>query len=194
MAFSFIESLQKNTGFPDLQKIDPNTHEVKRPEEMAVTDYLGQAALPVVLTGIYKYTRTEEGNNEILKGDRNGTLLLSIFGDKKSDVISKVAEYTGNKLDYTESKMESIAAEAINILRQHLPKDTGSTALKDLLNNQRHEIISFLPASLQIGKLLNDETLDDRTNKMEGPVSGIMHSIGQIFSSSGNDKKEDQNF
>jgi len=35
---------------------------------------------------------------------------------------------------------------------------------------------------LQIGKLLNDSTLDDRTNKMEGPISGLMHAIEKKFS------------
>jgi hypothetical protein len=28
-----------------------------------------------------------------------------------------------------------------------------------------------------MGDLLNDEALDDRTNKMEGPISNFMHKI-----------------
>jgi hypothetical protein len=30
---------------------------------------------------------------------------------------------------------------------------------------------------MKMGDILNDEALDDRTNKMEGPVSGFMHRI-----------------
>jgi hypothetical protein len=47
----------------------------------------------------------------------------------------------------------------------------------------------YLPGYLQIGQALRDETLDDRTNKMEGPVSGFMHSVEKVFSSSSNEKK-----
>lgn len=194
MAVNLIETLQKNTGFSGIQKIDPNTQEVKKPEEMAVEDYLGQAALPVILIGIYKYTRTDEGNTLILNGGITGFLLNIIFGNQKAEVVSKVASYTGNSDSFAESKMETIAQEAVKIIRENLPKDATNQSVKDLLTSQRHEIISYLPTSLQIGKTLNDETIDDKTNKMEGPVSGIMHAIGQVFSSSGNDKKEEQNF
>ena len=30
--------------------------------------------------------------------------------------------------------------------------------------------------------LLNDDSLDDRTNKMEGPISNLMHTIENKFS------------
>jgi hypothetical protein len=40
----------------------------------------------------------------------------------------------------------------------------------------------YLPAALQIGVLLNDDTLDDATNKMEGPISSLMQKIGAAFS------------
>jgi hypothetical protein len=30
---------------------------------------------------------------------------------------------------------------------------------------------------------LQDETIDDRTNKMEGPISNLMHNIEKGFSS-----------
>ena len=42
-----------------------------------------------------------------------------------------------------------------------------------------------------MGNFIKDDTVDDSTNKMEGPVSNLIHNIGQIFSESGNDKKEE---
>jgi len=45
------------------------------------------------------------------------------------------------------------------------------------MNSQRHTILSHLPAVLKIGDTLNEETFDDRTNKMEGPVSSFLHKI-----------------
>lgn len=190
MAFNIVESIQKSSGFPELHKIDPNTQEVIKPGDMSSTDYLAQAAIPAVLTGIYKFTRTEEGNAEILKGELKGILLAIIFGAKKEEVVKKVAAYTGNTPEYTFDKMETIARTAVNVIREHLSKEPTGSNVKDLLTAQRHNILVYLPASLQLGDTLNDETLDDRTNKMEGPVSGVMHTIGQVFSASGNDKKD----
>ena len=37
-------------------------------------------------------------------------------------------------------------------------------------------------AALHLGKLLDNPNMDDRTNKMEGPVSSFMHKIENIFS------------
>jgi hypothetical protein len=40
----------------------------------------------------------------------------------------------------------------------------------------------YLPEALHMGDLLHDDTLDDNTNKMEGPVSSLMRNIGSVFS------------
>ena len=194
MAFSLIESLQKSSGYPKLLKIDPNTFEVKHPEEVASSDKFAQAAIPVVLIGVYKYSRTDEGNVSLVQETSSGSPLQLLFGENKTDVINKVCEYSGETASVVESKMATIATDAIRIIREHLDQTPENDQVKDLMTAQRQDILSYLPGSIQIGKLLNDETLDDRTNKMEGPVSGIMHKIGQVFSSSGNDKKEEQNF
>ena len=191
MAFNIVESIQKTVGFPELQKIDPNTQEVIKPENMSCQDYLGQAAIPAVLTGIYKFTRAEEGNAEILQGELKGNFLSIIFGIKKDEVVNKVAGYTGNSPEYAADKMEAIARAAVGVIREHLTKEPTGSNVKDLLTAQRHHILVYLPASLQLGDTLNDETLDDRTNKMEGPVSGFVHTMEQVFSTSGSDKKDE---
>ena len=54
----------------------------------------------------------------------------------------------------------------------------------------RHIILSHLPGAIEIGSILNDNTLDDRTNKMNGPVSGIMHSIEKTFASTDTDSSK----
>ncbi len=40
-----------------------------------------------------------------------------------------------------------------------------------------------------MGELLHDTTLDDKTNKMEGPVSSLMKSAGAVFSNPVMDKE-----
>jgi hypothetical protein len=49
------------------------------------------------------------------------------------------------------------------------------------MNSQRHSILSHLPAAMKMGDVLNEETFDDRTNKMEGPVSSFLHRIEDIL-------------
>ena len=74
MAINIVEEVQKKLNLPELQKIDPNTQEVKKPENMTSENYLGQAAIPTVLIGLYKYSRTKEGNTDILIGELTGNL------------------------------------------------------------------------------------------------------------------------
>jgi hypothetical protein len=192
MALNLVETIQKNLGFPPLQKIDPNTHEVKKPEEMSFQDYLPQAAIPVVLLGLYKFSGTEEGNTALLKGELQNRLLKTIFGNKTEKVIAKVATDTGNTTDFAASNMETIAWEALNIIRKDLSSNLTDANVKNYLADQRQNILVHLPASLQIGEVLNDDTIDDRAHKMEGPVSSSMHWIEKLFPST--DRKKEENF
>jgi hypothetical protein len=190
MAINLVETIQKNLNFQPLQKIDPNTQEVKKPESLSVQDYLPQAAIPVVLLGLYKFSRTEEGNSELLKGELKNKLLKTIFGKSTQQVIDRVAIYTGNTSEFAADKMEIIAWEALHIIRNNLSKEPTGTNVKTFLTDQRHNILVHLPASLQIGEVLHDDTIDDRAHKMEGPVSSYMHWIETFFPSSGRKKEE----
>lgn len=189
---NLVETIQKNLGFQLLQKIDPNTQEVKKPENMSVQDYLPQAAIPVVLLGLYKFSRTEEGNAELLKGELQNKLLKTIFGKNTQQVIDRVAKYTGNTSEYAAGKMEIIAWEALHTIRKALSTQTTDTKIKTFLAEQRHNILVHLPASLQIGEVLKDDTIDDRSHKMEGPVSSYMHWIESFFPST--DRKKEENW
>jgi len=192
MAINLVEEIQKNLQFSSLQKIDPNTQEVKKPENLSAQDYLPQAAIPVVLLGIYKFSRTEEGNTELLKGDLKNKLLKTIFGNKTQQVIDKVAAYTGNMPDYAANKMEIIAWEGLHIIRNTLSEQPNDATIKIFLADQRHNILVHLPASLQIGEVLKDDTIDDRAHKMEGPVSNSMHWLEKLFP--GTDRTKEENW
>ena len=129
---NLVESIQKNLGFAPLQKIDPNTQDVKKPEEVSAENYLPQAAIPAVLLGLYKFSRTEEGNTQLLKGDLHQRLLKTIFGNKTQVVIDKVASYTGNVTEYAAAKMEIIAAEALRLVKEALSNHPTGGDLKSL--------------------------------------------------------------
>ena len=63
-----------------------------------------------------------------------------------------------------------------------MPPDATIKDVKTFFSGQVNNILPYLEPDLHMGDLLNDTTLDDNTNKMEGPMSSLMHSIGSIFS------------
>jgi hypothetical protein len=88
--------------------------------------------------------------------------------------------------------MNAIANEAVHVVKANLPADAGIKEVKDFFSNQRNDILLYLPAGLKMGELLHDNTLDDDTNKMEGPISSLIKSIGSAFSNpvTGEEMKE----
>ena len=192
MSINLVDTIQNNMGLPILQKIDPNTQEVKKPENFTPREYLGQAAIPTVLLGLYKYSRTTDGNVYIINCELSGNLLDSIFGDLKAPVVERVASYTNNSMEYTEDQMEQIAREAMHVIRTNLKDHTTDNGVTVFLTDQRSNILKCLPAELQIGEILQDNTMDDRTNKMEGPISAAVHWVEKLFSTP--DRKKEENF
>jgi hypothetical protein len=192
MAINLVEEIQKNLGFKPLQKIDPNTQEVKKPENLSAEDYLPQAAIPTVLLGLYKFSGDKDGNKAILNQSFSGSLLSTIFGKYEDKIINKVAEFTGANTDYTSRKMEEIAAEAIRLVKVNVSGEGTDSTVKEYLINQKNNILLYLPGELQIGKAIHDDTIDDRSHKMEGPVSTSMHWLEKFFPST--DRRKEENF
>ena len=192
MAINIIEAIQQSLGVPELQKIDPNTQEVKRPENISSENYLWQAAIPAVLLGLYKFSGDKKNNAAIANGSLSSNLLEDIFDGKKDEVIEKVAGYTDNTNEYTAEKMELVAREALRIINENISGETTDGAVRRFLIDQRKNILVYLPAALQIGSVLGDNTIDDRSNKMEGPISNHMHWLETFFPST--DRKKEENW
>lgn len=178
MANNLVENIQANLGLPALRKVDPNIQEAKDKNSISSDAKLTQAAIPAVAAGIYRLTRSDEGCARIQGTSDADSWLDTIFGSKKADVVEKVARYANIPRAETEPVMEKSAAEAIGIIRREQSGSAGdATALREYMSQQRHNILVYLPAAMQVGDLLNDSSLDDRTNKMEGPISNLMHKI-----------------
>ena len=91
--------------------------------------------------------------------------------------MEKVAHYAGVSKDEAIADMEQIAREASQLIKETGGEKHSAEKVKTFMGNHRHNILVYLPAALQAGYLLDDNAIDDRTNKMEGPVSSFMHSI-----------------
>lgn len=180
MSLNLIEAVQQNLGYPVLQKIDSNTQQViinQKPEE----DKFSQAAIPAILTGLYSYVQTDEGAKDVLLKNNSANWLSRIFDENKKEVIETISSYANQSVADPLEKMNAIASEAVKIVNEQLHPDATIKDVKIFFSHQKNTILLYLPAALNIGALLNDDTLDDNTNKMEGPISNIMHSIGNAF-------------
>jgi len=183
MPDNILEIVAHNLGYPELKKIDPNSQEPKEPEHNS-EQAIAQAAVPAVLAAIYKLTRSNEGAAFLLNtAPTSDDLLHNIYMGNEQEAVSKIANYAGIPEGEAESRMEEIAEEAFNVIRKTSGNKATPESVKTYIDNQRHAILVYLPAALKMGDVLQDETLDDRTNKMEGPISNWMHSIEKKLSS-----------
>ena len=183
MPENILELIAQNLGYPELEKIDPNSQEPKKPDHNA-EQVIAQATIPAVLAAIYKLTRDKEGSALLLNASpTSDDLLHNIFMGNEQEAIRKIAGHAGISESEAESRTEEVAEEAVNIIRKTSGNKATPESVKKYLNDQRHAILVYLPAALKMGDVLQDESIDDRTNKMEGPISNLMHNIEKKFSS-----------
>lgn len=182
MSINLLETVQKNLNYPPLQKIDPNTQRVVIDDSTPDEDKFSQAAIPAVLTALYRFVQSDDGAETFLRGDNSTNWVSKIFDDHKQEAVQTISAYALQSKADPIAKMNAIANETVNVVKAKLPAGADIKELKLFFSNQRSNILLYLPAALNMGDLLHDETLDDNTNKMEGPISSLMQSIGNAFS------------
>jgi hypothetical protein len=178
---NIIETVQKNLGFDVLQKIDPNTQETADQGVTIGNSALAQAGIPSILLGIYNRL---EADPAIWVLDQEGDLLEKIFGKCKNTVISKIAEYSKINDQHSVQQLEHIASESLRVLKESLGYKTDEGSIRRFVSKNKPDTLLYLPPSLELGKVLQNNNLDDRTGKMEGPVSSLMRNMEKAFNSS----------
>ena len=184
MSTDLLERVQQNLGYPELQKIDSNTQVMVADENTQDESKFGQAAIPAILAGLYRYVQSDDGAAEFLQSGNSTNWIKNIFQENKKDVIRTISDYAKQSNEKTTVRMNAIATEAVKLVKENLSTDATIKDVKAFLNNQKNNILLYLPPVLNMGELLHDNTLDDETNKMEGPVSSLIRSIGDVFSGS----------
>jgi len=179
MVTNIVEAIQQKLGYQPLKKVDPNTQEIQEANKMSAEEKLSQAAVPAVLAAMIKYSDGKDGVT-LLSGNENNNWLQTIYCGKEDEVVTKVAGYAGVNTNEARTEMQNIAREGVNVVRESV-KTPDAEKLRSFMNSQRHSILSHLPAAMKLGDVLNEETFDDRTNKMEGPVSSFLHKIENII-------------
>lgn len=183
MALNLLESIQTKLNYPPLQKIDPNTEEVKVDSSTPNEHRFSQAAIPAIIIGLYAYSAKDEHAERILRGNDSSDWVTEIFGNRENELLEKLSRYSFYRQeDISEAKLQDIAQAAVQTTREQVKPDASVRDVKDYLSAQITNTLPYLPAALKMGEMVNEETLDDNTNKMEGPVSSLMHKIASAFS------------
>jgi hypothetical protein len=187
MSVNLIKKIQENLGFPPLKKIDPNTQQPATDNNNVIENKFSQ-----VVTAFYRFVQTDEGAGEILSIKNSDNWIAKIFDDNRKEAIEKISAYALQSNEEPIGKMNAIANEAVKVAKENLPPNAGIKEVKDFFSAQRNDILVYLPAELKMGELLHDNTLDDNTNKMEGPISNLIKNIGSAFSNpvTGEEMKE----
>jgi hypothetical protein len=185
MSINLIDLILKRTPFQGIKKIDPNIQDINGKEVTAAEDLVGQAAIPAVLAAVYKHSRMDADAERLLNGPADQPILPFLFNHREGEVSERIAQYAGVDAGRARTELETVANESLHTIREFLGREATPQRLKTFMNDQRHNILVYLPAQLQLGDSLKDEAIDDRTNKMEGPVSNFMHKIENKLSQGG---------
>lgn len=176
---NLVESIQKNLGYAAISKIDPNIQDIK--EKTVGANSIGQAAIPAVLFGVFNYILLP-GADYIPLFRENSKWLNLLFGDHHEEVVNRIAAYAGTSPANARVDSEHIAAEAVRLIKSNVLINDDPDKLRKFALENKNDVLKYLPAALQIGQLLANDDLDDRTHKMEGPISSMMHSFEKKFS------------
>ena len=91
------------------------------------------------------------------------------------EIAEKIGQYSGVTADKAKEVLGKVAQEAMRIVQNERDKGVSMDKIKNAMDDQRQTILQYLPASLQLGVLLEDGSMDDRTHKMKGPMSNLAH-------------------
>jgi hypothetical protein len=178
MSINLIETVQKNLGYPPLEKVDPNIQQKDAP----AASKFSQASIPATLTGLYRFVQSDEGAAEFLRGDHATNWADKIFDDHSTEAVETIAAFAKEWGKDADAQVNEIANETVRVVKKELGDNQDIKAVKDFFSKQRNDILVYLPPYLNMGKLLDDNVLDDNVNKMEGPVSSMIKNIGNAFS------------
>ncbi len=178
---NIIEAIQEKLGYSHIEKVDPNTNQVKNEDQMISTERLEHAATASMLAGFYKQATNDKDDDIPFKYSDSENWVDIIFGDKANEAAEKVASFAYADNQAASTEMNKVG-NALMDLYSETSGDHNADTFKSWIVDQRNNILPYLPPELHLGETFNDNTIDDRTNKMEGPISGLMHAIEKAFS------------
>ncbi len=168
-------------GYPPIHKVDPNTGDTAIPQPTD-REKLGQSAIPAALATVAKFAASERGFDLLAQGPHSQDWIPEMLGTPHPDIITQIARYAGTDPSTAKQAFEEAIHQGIH-MGNHVqdaqdPKPARKKFYADLLTTA----LTYLPSAIKVGDSLDDNTLDDNTHRMEGPLSNIAHAIEKTFS------------
>jgi hypothetical protein len=179
---NIIEAVQKNLGFSGLKKIDPNLQASAEQHIEMGNNALAQAAIPAILLGIYN--NLEQNPDLEILDSQEGKKFKRIFGTTSEIVEKRLVAYSKIKDKNSSQELEHITAESMRVIKEKIGEGADESSIRNFIAKNKKDAILFLPPSLDLGTILKNNNLDDRTGKMEGPISGFTRRLEEIFNTS----------
>ena len=188
MYINIMESLRLERGLPAMPQTEPDLQVVEsdtgEPDDLRFL----RAAIPSVLTGLYRFSRSDSGASAILNEEQRAGWVTHLFGDNKDTVVERISGYCYYNATETEDKLNELAKNAVRTIKMNIPADADMLEVKKFMTAQQKNILPYLPEGLRIGSLLEDDTYDDDTHKTNDFFSNLMHSLGNKFTADEKDK------
>ena len=178
-----VQVIQKNLGFNSLEKIDPNTQQVPGKDQLMGNNAMAQAAIPAILLGIFNHLEQDPELDSLFL-NQPASLLDKIFGKSADILVTRIEEYSKIQDKHIVQELEHIASESVRVIHESLGDNPSENSIRRFVSSNKQETLLYLPPSLELGTILHNNGLDDRTGKMEGPVSSFLHKVEKSFYSS----------
>lgn len=187
MAIDLLKKTTEQLGYQPLVPVSAKTLDVK-----GDSNDVAQGTIPAVLASFLNLADTDAGLDAIINysGDDWPTIL---FNNKREDAIKNISAYTGLNESQLLPELNKTSRTIVNIIKEEVgDSDDKPTSIKMFLNDQRRIVVDHLPASIEMGTILDNEVIDDHTGKMQGPISTLLHKISDSFGKTDTDQKLDE--
>jgi len=178
---NLVDEIAARLGYQPLVKIAPINDEPVSNAVVDKTQGFAQAAIPAVLVALYKYSLTDEGAANIIGTEK--TWASNLFLNEEAFVVSAIGAYSGHPEYYVQENLPKVISASVEKVNEANTSESTLHSVRNFLTDERKNFLPYLPPQLNMGEVLQDNTIDDKTNKMEGPVSNLIKSIGNVFDS-----------
>ena len=120
----------------------------------------------------------------LLDTEQKESFLERIFGKSTDTVIERINNYSKFPDKHNVQQLEHIASESIRVVKEKIGGGANEQTVRNFVARNKPDTLLYLPPSLELGTILLNNNLDDRTGKMEGPVSSFMRSVEKAFNTS----------
>jgi len=182
MAENIVKSIEDRLRDRPMKTMDPNTQDAGDEQEQSPKALYHRAIISAALAGLLEFSRKDQNMQDLLANRADKDYSEQIFHHHFEELEKKIRAYSGYSGGNPKEDFNFVLQELVDIVGAQTAGDAH--AAKDFLSNQRANILSYLPGDLHTGQLLDNGTIDDRTNKMHGPFSDFTHWIEQLFSTS----------